>query len=242
MSRDHTERMLRLFGVRVDTISQEQGHLIKVKGFQELESAQVYCPADPSSAAFFIALATLSENSELLLEEVLINPTRDGFIRKVMEMGANIELINRREISMEPVADILVRSSARLRAVEVKADEVPSLIDEIPVLAVLMAFAEGTSIVRGAKELRVKESDRIRSTVENLRRMGVEVEEFEDGFAVKGAGRLKGAKIKTYSDHRIAMAFTVAGLVAEGETLIDDIKCVQISYPEFYRDITAVSL
>ncbi len=242
LSRDHTERMLKLFGVDVETIAQEGGHLVKLQGMQELRASEVFCPADPSSAAFFIALATLVEEGELLLEEVLINPTRDGFIRKIKEMGAQVELTNVRESSMEPVADILVKSSGRLRAVEVKGSELPSLIDEIPILAVMMAFAEGTSVVRNAKELRVKESDRIRAIVENLRNMGVEVEEFEDGFAVEGKGELKGANIRTYSDHRIAMAFTIAGLVAEGETYIDDVMCVQISYPNFYRDLTAISL
>ncbi len=242
LSRDHTERMLRLFGVQVETIAQEKGHIVKLRGGQRVHAAEVFCPADPSSAAFFIALTALVEEGELLLKEVLINPTRDGFLRKAMEMGAHIEMLEVRETSMEPVADILVRSGSRLKAVEVRPDEVPSLIDEIPILAVMMAKAEGVSVVRGAKELRVKESDRIRAVVENLRSMGVKVEEFEDGFAVEGQESLKGAKIRTYSDHRIAMAFSVAGLVAEGETIIDDIKCVQISYPDFYRDLTIVSL
>ncbi len=242
LSRDHTERMLKLFGAEVITLSEERGHIVKLKGMQELEAREVFCPADISSAAFFVALTLMVEKGELLLRDVLINPTRDGFLKKVMEMGADIQLLNTREVSMEPVADIFVKSGAKLKAVEVKPEEIPSLIDEIPILAVLMATAEGTSIVRGAKELRVKESDRIRAVVQNLRNMGIDVEEFDDGFAVKGGKELKGTEIRTYSDHRIAMAFTVAGLVAHGETTLDDVRCVQISYPNFYVDLTAVSL
>ncbi len=240
LSRDHTERMLRSFGVELISVPEERGHLIKVRGGQELRGTEVYCPADPSSSAFPLALAVLTEGSELLLRDVLVNPTRDGFFRKLREMGAELTYENEREFSGEPVADILVRGSGRLKAVKVYPEEVPSMVDEIPILAVVMALAEGRSEVRGAKELRVKESDRIRAVVENLRAMGVEVEEYEDGFSIEGTERLKGACIKTYGDHRIAMAFSVAGLLAEGETVIDDIDCVKVSYPGFFEDLESV--
>jgi len=215
LSRDHTERMLKLFGGEIITIPGEKGHIVKVKGGQELQGTEVYCPADPSSAAYFAALATLAPGGQLILKEVLLNPTRDGFFRKLLEMGADIEFKDFKEVSNEPVADVVVKPAEGLKAVKVSPSEVPTLIDEIPILAVLMAFAEGVSEVRGAKELRYKESDRIKAIVVNLRKMGVQVEELEDGFIIEGTEKLKGARIETFNDHRIAMAFTVAGLITD---------------------------
>ncbi|NPA33297.1 MAG: 3-phosphoshikimate 1-carboxyvinyltransferase [Aquificae bacterium] len=240
LSRDHTERMLKLFGARLITVPEEKAHIVKIKGGQELTGTEVHCPADPSSAAYFVALATLAPEGELLLKEVLLNPTRDGFYRKIIQMGADLSFNDVREISNEPVADITVRPAKTLKPVSVKPEEVPSLIDELPILAVLMAFADGVSEVRGAKELRYKESDRIRAIVENLRRMGVEVEEFEDGFAIKGTKKLRGAKIETFGDHRIAMAFTIAGLLTDEEVIIDRPECVSVSYPNFWEDLMRV--
>ncbi len=237
LSRDHTERMLSSFGAQIITLPTERGHIVKVRGGQELSAAGIHCPADPSSAAFFCALALLAPEGEILLRDVLVNPTRDGFYRKVREMGGDVTYENEREISGEPVADVRVRSGRPLKGTVVHPHEIPSLIDEIPVLAVVMALSEGRSEVRGARELRVKESDRIRAVVENLRSMGVTVEEFEDGFAVEGTEQLRGAPIKTYSDHRIAMAFTIAALLAEGESVVDDPRCVSVSYPDFFRDL-----
>ena len=235
-SRDHTERMLRAFGAEVK-VSRGEDYRVELEGGQTLEGTEVFCPADPSSAAFFCALGVLAPKGEILLKDVLVNPTRIGFYRKLRQMGAEISFEREREISGEPVADILVKPSQELRGVKVTPEEVPSLIDEVPILAVLMAFAEGISEVRGAKELRVKESDRISAIVQNLRAMGAEVEEFEDGFRIEGGKPLKGAQIKTFGDHRIAMAFAVAGLLAQGETLIDDPECVRISYPSFFDDL-----
>ncbi len=241
LSRDHTERMLRSFGAQLIELETQEGHAVKLEGGQTLHGTEVYCPADPSSASFFTALAVLADKGELLLRDVLINPTRDGFYRKLKQMGANIEYTNVRVLSGEQVADILVRSGNSLKAVRVYEEDVPSMIDEIPILAVVMAFAEGVSEVRGARELRVKESDRIRAVVENLRAMDVHVEEYEDGFAVQGGKGLRGALIRTYHDHRIAMAFSVAGLLAHGETIIDDPNCVKVSYPEFYRHLQSIT-
>ncbi|MCS7263103.1 MAG: 3-phosphoshikimate 1-carboxyvinyltransferase [Aquificaceae bacterium] len=237
LSRDHTERMLSAFGAKLRREKVQEGHLVELQGFQDLEATEIVCPADPSSASFFVALAALLEGSELLLKEVLVNPTRDRFFRKLKEMGASVSYEDLRELSGEPVADLRVEYSGRLKAVEVRPEEVPSLIDELPVLAVVMALAEGTSRVTGAQELRVKESDRIRAVVENLRAMGAKVEELPDGFEIEGVERLRSGKVKTYGDHRIAMAFSVAGLTAQGQTIIDDHKCVSVSYPEFYRDL-----
>ncbi|MFN3599243.1 MAG: 3-phosphoshikimate 1-carboxyvinyltransferase [Aquificaceae bacterium] len=239
LSRDHTERMLKAFGVEVLQLEGKEGHIVKVKGGQRLTATEILCPADPSSASFFAALGVLLEGSEVLLKDVLVNPTRDGFFRKLREMGADVMYENLREVCNEPVADVFVRYSGRLRAVEVLPEEVPSMIDEIPILAVVMSLAEGVSKVKGAQELRVKESDRIRAVVENLKAMGVKVQEYEDGFEIEGRENLEGAFIKTYGDHRIAMAFSIAGLLARGETTIDDPQCVAVSYPDFYRHIKA---
>lgn len=241
LSRDHTERMLRAFGVELLQMEGKEGHVIKLEGGQRLWGTDIFCPADPSSASFFVALACLLEGSELLLKDVLVNPTRDGFFRKLKDMGADIRYENLREISGEPVADLYVRYSGKLKAVEVLPEEVPSMIDELPILAVVMALSEGVSRVRGAQELRVKESDRIRAVVENLRAMGVRVEEYEDGFEIEGVDVLRGASIRTFGDHRIAMAFSIAGLLAEGETIIDNPECVAISYPDFYKDLKSIT-
>jgi len=157
-----------------------------------------------------------------------------------LEMGADIEFKDFKEVSNEPVADVVVKPAEGLKAVKVSPSEVPTLIDEIPILAVLMAFAEGVSEVRGAKELRYKESDRIKAIVVNLRKMGVQVEELKDGFIIEGTEKLKGAKIETFNDHRIAMAFTVAGLITDEEVIIDNPECVAISYPNFWNDIFSV--
>ncbi len=240
LSRDHTERMLKLFGVDVITVPEERGHIVKVKGGQELRGTDVYCPADPSSAAYFVALGTLAPEGSLTLKDVLLNPTRDGFFRKIAEMGADITFENAREISNEQMVDILIKPVERLKATRVRPEEVPSLIDEIPILAVLMALAEGVSEIRGAKELRYKESDRIRAIAHNLRNMGVNVEELEDGLIIEGTERLKGGIVETFGDHRIAMAFTVAGLITDEEVIIDKPECVSISYPQFWDDILKV--
>ncbi len=237
LSRDHTERMLRLFGAEITQLEGKDGHIVKLKGGQKLHACEIYCPADPSSSAFFVALAVLTEGSELILKDVLVNPTRDGFFRKLKQMGARLEYINLREISGEPIADIWVKGEGRLKGIDIREEDVPSLIDELPILALIMALAEGTSSVRGAHELRIKESDRIKAIVENLRSMGAKIEEYEDGFYIEGVEKLRGAHIKTYKDHRIAMTFSIAGLVAEGETIIDHPECVSVSYPEFYKDL-----
>ena len=242
LSRDHTERMLQLFEVELTVIPTEGGILVKLKGGQRPKGDKdIYVPADPSSTAFFAAAAVLLPGSELVLKDVLINPTRDGFFRKLKEMGANIEYTNVRELSMEPVADIVVKYSPNLKGVKIYPEEVPAMIDELPLLAVVATQAEGETIIEGAAELRVKESDRIRATVENLRKMGAKIEELPDGMAIEGKTPLKGGvKIKTYDDHRIAMAFAIAGLIADKPVVLDNPKCVEISYPQFFEDLKKV--
>ncbi len=242
LSRDHTERMLQLYGVKLEVLPVQNGVLVKLKGPQQPEGdREIFVPADPSSGAFFAAAAALLPGSRLLLEDVLVNPTRDGFYRKLRQMGAKIEYQNLREISMEPVADIEVLHSPELRAVRVGAEEVPAMIDELPLLAVVATQAEGETVIRGAQELRVKESDRIKAVVENLRRMGADVEELPDGIVIRGKTPLKGnVRIKTYGDHRIAMAFTIAGLIAEGPVELDNPSCVAVSYPSFFEDLEKV--
>ncbi|HID79954.1 MAG TPA: 3-phosphoshikimate 1-carboxyvinyltransferase [Aquifex aeolicus] len=242
LSRDHTERLLKLYEVPIEVEKGEKGITVRVKGgYQPQGDKEIFVPADPSSASFFVALAVLLPGSELVLKDVLVNPTREGFFRKLKEMGANIEYTNFREVSMEPVADIVARYSPNLKGVEVKPQEIPSLIDELPLLAVVATQAEGKTVIRGAQELRVKESDRIKSTVENLQRIGAKVEELPDGMVVEGKTPLKGGvQIATYGDHRIAMAFTVAGIVAGEFNELDNPSCVAVSYPLFFEDLKKV--
>ncbi|GAB6072115.1 3-phosphoshikimate 1-carboxyvinyltransferase [Venenivibrio stagnispumantis] len=238
ISRDHTEKMLKSMGADI-TIEQDEFYKVSINPSGELNPIEIDVPADPSSAAFFIAAATIVPNSEILLKDVLINKTRDGFIRKLKEMGANIEYINQREQAGEPVADILVKS-AQLKATKVSKEEVPSMIDEIPLLAIIATQAEGETIITGASELRVKESDRIKAVVENLKALGLQAEELPDGMIIKGKQKVKGGIINSYKDHRIAMGFSILGLIAEEGIKIIDADCVFISYPEFYTHLEKI--
>ncbi len=242
LSRDHTERMLKLYGVEITEIPLERGVLVKLRGGQQPKGDfLIDVPADPSSAAFFAAAATLLKGSHLVLKDVLVNPTRDGFFRKLRQMGADIEYTSEREEFMEPIADVEVRYSENLKGVEVDPHEIPSLIDELPLLAVVATQAEGETIIRGASELRVKESDRIKAVVENLKLMGADVEELPDGMIIRGKTPLKGGvKIRTYGDHRIAMAFAIAGLLTDAPVELDNPGCVAVSYPQFFEDLKRV--
>lgn len=231
-SRDHTERMLPQYGARVDV----QGLSIKIHGGTELMGIEVDVPGDFSSAAFFIGAALIAEDSDITVKAVGMNPTRTGLMDVLRAMGADPEVSDERTLTGEPVADIRARTS-ELRAVEIGRDAVPSLIDEFPLLCVLASQAEGTTTIRGAGELRVKESDRIRAMAEGLGRMGVEVEEHEDGLSITGKARLKGAEIESHGDHRIAMAFSVAALAASGKTTIDGAEAADISFPGFFHTL-----
>lgn len=227
-SRDHTERMLQYFGVDLE----KQGNIISMDGGQNLQGRQVAVPGDISSAAFFLVAASIVPNSRLLLKNVGVNPTRDGIIEVLLKMGAQIEQVNPREVCGEPVADLLVSSSS-LRGTLVEGDVIPRLIDEIPVLAVAAACAQGETIIRDAAELKVKESNRIATVIKELSKFGVQIQELPDGMVITGAAGLCSANCESYHDHRIAMAMAVAGLVAEGTTQIQGAECVDVSFPGF---------
>lgn len=232
-SRDHTERMLPIFGGRIAA----HNGTISIDGPQRLHAApgELEVPGDLSSASFWIAAATIVPNSRLEIQDVGLNPTRLGFIEVLSRMGASIEL-HPRKGEAEPVGTIVVQSAA-LRATTVEGSEVPALIDELPLLAVVAAFAEGTTRVSGAQELRHKESDRIRAVVQGGRAIGMRIDEFEDGFAVHGPASLGGSEIDAMGDHRIAMAFAIAALGASGTTTIHGADSVAISYPEFFTTL-----
>ena len=231
LSRDHTERMLSGFGARVESY----GATARIWSEPRLAGQKIQVPGDISSAAYFLAAGLLVPGSELLLKNVGINPTRDGLLRVIRAMGGHVEILNSRLVSGEPAADLLVRHSA-LHGTVVEGDLIPTLIDEIPVIAVLAAFAEGTTIIRNAEELKVKESNRLDIMVEGLSAMGVDITGTEDGMIIRGGRPIHGARIHSHLDHRIAMSFAVAALAAEGVTSIEAADCVAISYPEFYKD------
>lgn len=235
VSRNHSELMLRYFGADVAS----EGTTASICPEPVLTGQKVNVPGDISSAAYFIAAALLVPNSEVLLKNVGINPTRDGMLRVCAAMGADITLLNEDHSGAEPCADLLIRSSA-LKGTVIEGDIIPTLIDELPVLAVLAAFAEGTTVIRDAAELKVKESDRIAVMTENLKRIGCDVTATEDGMIIRGGKPLCGAAIDTKKDHRIAMSFAVAALACDGEMELLDAECVNISYPGFYRDLSGL--
>ncbi len=238
-SRDHTEKMLKAMGANIQ-IDEQNEYTVCIRKTDKLFPIEIDVPADPSSAAFFAAAAVILPDSELVLKDVLINPTRDGFFRKIKQMGAYIEYTNKRKINEEPVADIIIRYSPELKAVQVSKEEIPSMVDEIPILAVVATQAEGDTVITGASELRVKESDRIKAVVENLRNVGVEVEELQDGMVIRGKSKIKGGYVDSFKDHRIAMAFSILGLVSEKGIKIKDADCAYISYPEFFEHLQSV--
>jgi 3-phosphoshikimate 1-carboxyvinyltransferase len=237
LSRDHSERMLRYFGADIETFPGG----VRVRGGRELEGRDIVVPGDISSAAFFIVAATIVPGSELLIKGVGVNPTRTGVIDILTRMGASLELQNEREVSGEPVADILVRS-ARLRGVEIGGDVIPRAIDEFPVISVAAACAEGRTVIRDARELRVKETDRITAMATNLRRAGAQVTETDDGMEITGVERLNGCGAESFGDHRIAMSMLVAGLAAAGPVSVQDVACIATSFPGFLPLLTGVSV
>lgn len=230
-SRDHTERILPAFGAEIKV---EDLH-ITIKGDAELHGSEITVPGDFSSAAFFIVGASLIKDSEIIVREVGINPTRTGLLRVLQEMGAEIEISNSRIVSGEPVADIYCKGGRELRAIQIKKEKIPMLIDEFPILCVAATQATGTTTIRGAEELRVKESDRIKAVATELRKMGADIEEYEDGLDITGGKRLTGAVIESYKDHRIAMAMAIAAMIAEEKTIINDVSSVNISFPGFFE-------
>ena len=235
LSRNHTELMLTEFGASITS----NGNTATIQPNPNLKGKKVNVPGDISSAAYFIAAGLIVPNSEIVIKNVGINPTRDGILRVCRQMGANITLENVIDNGGEPVADLVVRYS-ELTGVEVGGTIIPTLIDEIPIIAVLACFAKGQTVIKDAAELKVKESNRIDVMVENLSKMGADITATADGMIIKGGRPLHGADIESKSDHRIAMSFAIASLLAEGNTVIQDAECVDISYPNFYSDLKSL--
>ncbi len=234
-TRDHTERMLRAMQAGIHT---EDGR-VSVEGGHAIRAVHVKVPADISSAAFFVVAATCLPSSEIYLPTTGVNPTRTGLLSVLTDMGASIEQVGNDSYLEEPVADLAVKSSL-LHGVTVDPGILPTLIDELPVLAVAATQAEGDTVVTGAEELRYKESDRIRAMVDNLSLLGANIEEHDDGFVVHGPSKLQGTRVSSYGDHRIAMAMAVAGLLAEGRTEITGSEVIDVSYPAFLTDVRSL--
>ncbi len=235
LSRNHTELMLSGFGADIKQNDTESS----IIGHPKLYGQKISVPGDISSAAYFIVAGLITPNSELLIRNVNINPTRAGILQVALDMGGDITLQNRRIVSGEEVADLLVRSSD-LHGITISGDIIPTLIDEIPVIAVMASAAIGQTIIADASELKVKESNRIDTVVENLRAMGGRITPTDDGMIIESS-TLHGAMIHTYLDHRIAMAFAIASLIADGDTSLDHPECVTISYPDFYQTLSTIT-
>lgn len=235
LSRNHTELMLKEFGADVRSSYEIGGGkaTASIRPCSELHGQKITVPGDISSAAYFIAAGLLVPDSQILVKNVGVNPTRAGILKVCEDMGADITLLNRRKEGGEPISDILVRTS-RLHGTVIEGSLIPTLIDEIPIIAVMAATAEGTTVIRDAAELKVKETNRIETVTDNLRAMGCDIEPTDDGMIIHGGKPLRGAAIHTLLDHRIAMAFSIAALVADGVTKILDSHCVDVSYPAFY--------
>lgn len=235
LSRNHTELMLQSFGVTATRIKHPDGssgtHMLPAK---ELYGQRISVPGDISSAAYFIAAGLIVPNSELLIKNVGTNRTRAGFLKVCQNMGADITLLNQSFDGGEPTADLLVKTS-NLTGTVIEGSLIPTLIDEIPIIAIMAAFAQGTTTIRNAAELKVKETNRIQTVTENLSKMGGNITPTEDGMIIEGGLGLRGSHITSQFDHRIAMAFAIAGLAATGTTTIRDSECVDVSYPEFWK-------
>ncbi|MFZ5968698.1 MAG: 3-phosphoshikimate 1-carboxyvinyltransferase [Bacillota bacterium] len=234
-SRDHTERMLKSMGADIEV----RGLDVLCKPVEKLYAKEVYVPGDISSAAFFLVLGSIIKDGEIIIKNVGLNPTRTGIIDALLQMGAHIRILNEKDSNGEPMGDLLVKST-QLRGVEIGGEIIPRLIDEIPAIAVAACFAEGTTIIRDAQELKVKESNRINAMVTELKKIGADIEETEDGMIIHGKDSLRGGAIESYHDHRIAMALTIAGLRSNEGVLIDNPECTAISFPNFYDLIDRV--
>jgi 3-phosphoshikimate 1-carboxyvinyltransferase len=225
--------MLKACGVQV----QQSGTTVSVKGPAKLSARNWVVPGDISSAAFFLVASALIKNSNVVLNNVILNPTRTGLLDAMKNAGVSFEINSLREVGGEPVGDIRALPCSKLKGFNLDAIIAPRLIDEVPILAVLATQAQGTSSFRGLEELRVKETDRLKAMAENLSLMGAKVKEEADGLTIQGPTRLRGAKVKSFTDHRIAMAMAIAGLVADGETEIDESEAVSISFPDFWAKL-----
>lgn len=236
LSRDHTERMLRGFGVEV--LSEKT--VVTVHGGGRLRGQEVSVPGDISSAAFFLVLGSLAGRGEIILPNVGVNPTRTGILDVLLAMGADIELINATEICGEPRSTLRVRP-ANLKGIEIGGDMIPRLIDEIPILALAASLAEGETVIRDASELRVKETDRIRTVAEGLNALGAKVEELPDGLRILGQSSLRGGQASSQGDHRLAMAWAIAGMLSKEGVSVEDMAAADVSYPDFLSVIKKVA-
>ena len=237
LSRNHTEIMLNYFGANVTS----QGTTASIEPEPVLNGREIKVPGDISSAAFIIVGALICKNSEVLIKNVGLNDTRVGIIEVIKKMNGNIEIIEEHEICGEKVGDILVRYSPNLIGTTIDKDLIPRLIDEIPIIAVLATQAEGDTIIKDAAELKVKESNRIKSVVDNLNLIGANVIELEDGMIIKGKVPLQGGKIQTFNDHRIAMSFSIANLISNQSIILDNDKCIDISFPGYFNLLKKLS-
>jgi len=233
-SRDHTERLFRYFGIPLE----REGALLRLGGVEGFSGREICVPGDFSSAAFFMVAATLIEGSDLRIVRVGMNPTRTGLLEVLGEMGGRIDVENRREVAGEPIADLRVRS-AHLRGIGIRGSMIPRMIDEFPIFCVAAAAAEGETVVRDARELRVKESDRIAAMAEVLSAAGIKVQELPDGIRIDG-GLIDGARCRSLGDHRVAMAMIMAGLAAKGEITVEDIDCIETSFPAFIERLGGI--
>lgn len=230
-SRDHTERMIRAMGADL----KEDGLFLTIRP-SALRAVDVYVPGDISAAAFWLVAACCHPKARVRIEGIGINPYRTGILDALLSMGAKVAFSDRRDEGGEPVADLTVESSG-LKATEICGEMIPRIIDEIPVLAVAACFAQGTTVIRDAQELRVKESDRIKTTLQELSKMGAKIEELPDGMIIQGTGFLKGASCRSHGDHRMAMTLGIAGLLAQGETTVEGAEATSVSYPSFWQDL-----
>ncbi|MED4532179.1 3-phosphoshikimate 1-carboxyvinyltransferase [Metabacillus fastidiosus] len=232
-SRDHTERMLRAFGVEV----LEEDTKVSLRGGQTLKATSIFVPGDISSAAFFLVAGAIVPNSEIILKNVGINPTRTGIIDVLIQMGASIEIIKNEDNEFEPIADIIIRTS-ELKGITIGGDLIPKLIDEIPVIALLATQAEGETIIKDASELKVKETNRIDTVVGELAKLGANIEATDDGMIIKGRTKLSGnATVSSHGDHRIGMMLGIAACITDGEIDLHDYKAIDVSYPDFFAHL-----
>lgn len=237
ISRDHSERMLQAFGASIEVDPTQRS--VTVTGPADLQGQTVVVPGDISSAAFWLIAGAIVGNSELVVENVGVNPTRTGVLDALQQMEADMQLENQRTVAGEPVADIRIRAG-QLQATQIAGDIVPRAIDEIPILAVAAVFAKGTTVIRDAAELRVKESDRLTAMAQQLNRMGAQVTELPDGLEITGGTPLQGAEVESYDDHRVAMSLAIAALNAAGTTTIGGARAASISYPHFLQTLQTI--
>ncbi|MEA1964968.1 MAG: 3-phosphoshikimate 1-carboxyvinyltransferase [Candidatus Aerophobetes bacterium] len=236
LSRDHTERMLKFLGVKIKV-----GNLrVSLEGGAQFSGRDIVVPGDISAASLFIGGAAILKGSKVKILNVGLNPTRRGFINVLLKMGADIRVANLKRVYEEEVGDLEVRGKNELKGITIDGEMIPRLIDEIPILAVVGCFVQGETVIKDAQELRVKETDRIKAVVKELRKLGADIEEEDDGMIIKGKKGLKGAECKSWGDHRMGMALAVAGLAAEGGVRISDVECIATSFPDFWEILNSV--